>query len=271
MRRNTDLKKPAENKKRTWGVSKDDNLQKLLKNQNIYHQYIQSDEPMNWCDGCGNYTIQEAMIRALAIENIEAKDVVLAYDIGCSGNASDKLSVRSFHGLHGRVLPLSEGIHLGNPDLKIIAHAGDGATFGEGVNHLVHAIRNDYPILFIHHNNQNYALTTGQDSPTTQTTPTSINTLQFVLGLDPSCVLRSYSGDIDHMTQMMQIGLRHVGFTFLEIIQACPTYNKQQSHDFFRDNIEKIDHDVSDISKAREIVSNPHEQLPVGCIFKKII
>jgi len=108
-----------------------DYIPHLLKNKDLYTSYEDVDENMTWCSECGNYGIQKAVFRALTLEEISQDQCVIAYDVGCSGNESDKLGAYTIHGLHGRVLPLAEGIVLANPNLRVIAHAGDGATFSE--------------------------------------------------------------------------------------------------------------------------------------------
>lgn len=259
-------------------------IKELAKNHGLYSSYENVDEKMTWCAECGNYGIQKALFRALTLENIEQDQCIIAYDVGCSGNESDKLGAYTIHWLHGRVLPLAEGIVLANPKLKVIAHAGDGATFSEGVNHLVHAVRNDYPILFIHHHNGTYGLTTGQASATTHTgqkmnaSPDGvivdpINTLQFVLSLNPTFVARSFSGDMEHMTEMIRAGLAHQGFAFLEIAQACPTYNRAQTHEWYMSHIQDVatipSYDPTDIWQARKVVDNLTESIPTGILYTR--
>src|SRR5690606_2374726 len=100
-----------------------------------------------WCDGCGDYGIWTAVKRALVELGIPPHGVLLCYDVGCHGNMSDKLEGYRFHGLHGRVLPFASGAKLANPKLPVIAHGGDGASFSEGVGHLVHSVRSNYPIV----------------------------------------------------------------------------------------------------------------------------
>src|SRR5580692_5264010 len=75
--------------------------------------------------------------------------VCLCYDVGCHGNGSDKIQGYRFHGLHGRVIPFAAGAKLANMKVPVIAFGGDGATFSEGVAHLVHAVRSNYPITFV--------------------------------------------------------------------------------------------------------------------------
>jgi 2-oxoglutarate/2-oxoacid ferredoxin oxidoreductase subunit beta len=121
-----------------------------------------SETRCTWCDGCGNYGIWTAVKYALTGLNLHPWQVCLCYDVGCHGNGSDKIQGYRFHGLHGRVIPFAAGAKLANMTIPVIAFAGDGATFSEGVGHLVHALRSNYPITFVLHNNANYALTTGQ-------------------------------------------------------------------------------------------------------------
>ncbi len=247
------------------------NLKPLIAQQEIYESYTIRDDNINWwCGGCGNYAIQNALKRALALENISRQEVMFCYDVGCSGNGSDKIEGYTIHGLHGRVLPLAAGHKIANHHMHVIAEAGDGATFSEGVAHVVHAIRNDYPILFLHHDNQNYALTTGQPSSLTpkgckmnaapeglQVEP--LNPLEVVLSLKPSFVARTCSADLDHMTETIRTALNHTGFAFVEILQACPTYNKFTTHEWFLEHVKPIesdfpDYDPSDIWQARKLV-----------------
>jgi 2-oxoglutarate ferredoxin oxidoreductase subunit beta len=124
-----------------------------------YSDYF-SDELYTWCTACGNYGIHAAVKRALITEKIMPKDTLLCFDVGCHGNGSDKIGGYSFHGLHGRVIPLACGAHLANRKVKVLAFGGDGGTLSEGIGHLIHAVRCNYDITFILHDNSNYALTT---------------------------------------------------------------------------------------------------------------
>lgn len=130
--------------------------------QDHAEEYLQLETPQKhtWCSGCGNYGILNALMSAITLEGYEPHQVILANDVGCNGNLSDKILINTIHGLHGRVLPLASGIHCAAPDIPVIAMAGDGATLSEGVNHLIHTARNNYDITFLLHNNHNYGLTT---------------------------------------------------------------------------------------------------------------
>jgi 2-oxoglutarate ferredoxin oxidoreductase subunit beta len=245
---------------------------------------LETDRKITWCGNCGNYGIQNALKRALVLEGLERNDYILCFDVGCSGNGSDKFEANTIHGLHGRVLSLAAGVKLANHKKTVIASAGDGATFSEGVNHLVHSVRNDYPIVFIFHNNENYGLTTGQASSCTPKgakmngTPNGVlveplNTLDFVLSLKPTFVARGYSGEVDQMTDLLRMAFRHNGFAFIEVLQACPTYNRETPDDWYATRVNDVKslgtYDNSDIWQARRIVEHGQEDEKVytGLIY----
>ncbi len=242
----------------------------LINKKDLHESFSTRDETINWwCGGCGNYGIQNALKRALTLENISRNEVLFCYDVGCSGNGSDKIEGHTIHGLHGRVLPLAAGFKIANHKMHVIAEAGDGATFSEGIGHLCHAVRNDYPVTFIMHDNQNYALTTGQPSALTPkcqkmnaapdgTGLEPFNPLEVVLSLKPSFVAQTCSADVDHMTETIRTGLNHKGFAFINILQACPTYNKFITHEWYLEHIKRItdeheNYDPSNLTWAREI------------------
>ncbi len=218
-----------------------------------FHNFY-SENTYNWCTNCGNYGITAAIKRAFVELELGVKDLLLCYDIGCNGNGADKIHAYTFHGLHGRVIPFAAGASLANNKLKVIASAGDGATLSEGINHLVHAIRSDYNVTFLLHNNSNYGLTTGQASATTKqgvpmnfspdgVTADTMNIMQFVLSLNPSFAARTFSGDVKHMTKTFKSGIEHDGFSVIEILQYCPTYNKETPHQWYQERV----YDVADV------------------------
>lgn len=258
-------------------------LHELISKSQEFSEF-ETKQKHTWCSGCGNFGILNALERALVLEDIKPHEALLCYDVGCNGNASDKIGAYTIHGLHGRVLSLASGAALANTKQEVVAMAGDGATFSEGINHLVHAVRSDYPITFILHNNNNYGLTIGQASSTTKhgfamaASPDGViaeplNTLDFVLSLKPSFVARSFSGDVEHMAKTIQEGLNHPGFSYIEIMQACPTFNKATPQEWYWDKIKYIenylDYDNTDIWQARKIVENMDTELAIGVIYKQ--
>ncbi|OGJ61391.1 hypothetical protein A3C52_04105 [Candidatus Peribacteria bacterium RIFCSPHIGHO2_02_FULL_51_15] len=236
-----------------------------------------------WCDGCGDYGIWTAVKRTLVEMKISPHEALLCYDVGCHGNMSDKLGGYRMHGLHGRVIPFAAGAKLANPKLKVMAFGGDGASFSEGIGHLVHAIRSHYPIVFVLHNNGNYGLTTGQASALTvknqpmNTSPNGIpeetlNSMDFIFSLEPTFVARTFSGDIAQMTYVLKEALKHRGFAFIDILQACPTYNRFATHRMLLEkcaDLEAEGHNPADFKKARELAVNTAKRISTGILFRR--
>lgn len=234
-----------------------------------------------WCDGCGDYGIWTATKRALVESGIPPHGVLLCYDVGCHGNTSDKLMGYRFHGLHGRVIPFAAGAKLANPALPVMAFGGDGASFSEGVGHLVHAIRSNYPIVFVLHNNANYGLTLGQASSLTwqgqpmNSSPNGIPehtlpSMDFVFSLEPTFVARGFSGDIPQMTDILKTALQHRGFAFVDFLQACPTWNKFATHDYLLNRCVPVqNHDVTDLAKARALAVDTSKTIATGILYQR--
>lgn len=236
-----------------------------------------------WCTQCGNYGIHGALKRALVAEHVAPRDALLCFDIGCHGNGSDKIDGYRLHGLHGRVIPIAAGAALANKRMKVLAFAGDGATLSEGVNHFVHAIRCNYPITFVIHNNSNYALTKGQASSTTpQGVPMSVspdglsgatlNIMELVLGLHPSFAARGFSGNIHQLTELFRAGIQHKGLAVIEILQSCPTYNVAMTHEWYMERVYDVntegDYDTGDLQNALKISADLSERIATGILYK---
>ncbi len=245
-------------------------------------QEYHTDTRCTWCDGCGDYGIWTATKRALSELGIAPHQVLLCYDVGCHGNGSDKLKGYRFHGLHGRVIPFAAGAALANRTVPVIAFGGDGASFSEGIGHIVHGIRSNYPMTFVLHNNANYGLTTGQASSLTwqeqamNTSPNGIpeHTLQsmdFIFSLEPTFVARGFSGNIPQLTEILKVAIQHRGFAFVDILQACPTYNHFATHEWLMEKCYDANaegHDPSNRAKARELAVDTSERIATGILYQ---
>ena len=246
-------------------------------------QQYHCDTKCTWCDGCGDYGIWTAVKRALVELNLQPWQVLLCYDVGCHGNGSDKLKGYRFHGLHGRVLPFAAGAKLANPAVPVVAFGGDGASFSEGVGHVVHAVRSNYPVTFVLHNNANYGLTTGQASSLTwqgqpmNSSPNgmpehTLQSMDFLFSLEPTFVARGFTGNIPQMVRLLKAAIKHRGFAFVDMLQACPTYNKFATHDYllarcYDANAEG--HDPSDFARARALAIDTKERIATGILYQR--
>lgn len=242
-----------------------------------------SENIYTWCTNCGNYGIAAAVKRALVEQKIEPCQTLLCFDIGCHGNGSDKIGGYRFHGLHGRVISFACGASVANRKIKVVAFGGDGGTLGEGVNHLIAGIRGNYEVMFVFHNNLNYGLTQGQASATTKAgvkmnsspdgvTSDPLNAMKFVLSLNPSFAARTFSGDIKHMTETFEAGLAHKGFSFIEVLQSCPTYNHMTPHEWYQERVKDVseikNYKQNDLLAALAVADDLEKQIAIGVLYK---
>ncbi|HNW23399.1 MAG TPA: thiamine pyrophosphate-dependent enzyme [Candidatus Dojkabacteria bacterium] len=236
-----------------------------------------TDIKNTWCPGCGNFNIHLALKQALVDLDKHPSEVVISFDIGCNGNGGDKIEGFRVKGLHGRAIPFAVGCHLANRRMCVIADIGDGGCLHEGIDHLIHAIRSNYDITLLIHNNENFALTTGQITSTTKKgkqmyafpfgkTEGDINIGELVLSLNPSFYAKGFSGDPIQLTQIIKEGIKHKGFSVIEIIQLCPTYNPENSLDFLKERIAKVEK-TDDLNLARKRVTNK-DKIYTGIIYK---
>ncbi|OQA83658.1 MAG: 2-oxoglutarate oxidoreductase subunit KorB [Microgenomates group bacterium ADurb.Bin238] len=233
-----------------------------------------------WCPGCGDYGIWAALKKALSKLDTPIENVVIVYGIGCSGNMASFLKVYGVHGLHGRAIPVAEGIKLANKKLKVIVVGGDGDLLGEGVAHLVAASRSNPDITVILHNNQIYGLTTGQSSPTSlkgsksKTYPMGtpdepLNPVQLALTLGASQVMRGFAGDIEHLTTLISDAINHEGFSLVEVLQPCVTFNKINTYAWFRERIKKLEQPERSRLEALRKGVWTNQQIMIGEFFRE--
>jgi len=236
-----------------------------------------------WCPGCGNWGIGSAIKQALVQLDFSPDQIVAVFGIGCSGNMNDFLNAYGFHALHGRAIPLAIGIKLANHKLPVIVIVGDGDCYGEGGNHLIHAARGNHDITVIVHNNRVYGLTTGQTSPTSakgfksKSTPlglleASINPLTLVLTQGATFVAQGYAGDVNHLTQIIKAAISHRGFSLVNIIQPCVSFNKINTYQYYQERIYNLDENyiTDDLNKALIKASEINqEKFPLGIIYQK--
>jgi 2-oxoglutarate ferredoxin oxidoreductase subunit beta len=234
---------------------------------------------ISWCPGCGNFHILEALKDTFESLKLDPVDLVIVSGIGQAGKTPHYLKCNMFNGLHGRSLPLATAVKAANPSLTVIAQGGDGDMYGEGGNHLLHAIRRNPDITVLVHNNMVYGLTKGQASPTSArgfttrlqvhgVTSEPFNPLAMAISLNASLVARTFAGDREGTSRVLAAAIRHRGFALVDILQPCVTFNKVNTYQWFKDRIQPIPdpHDTSDRMKALELAFMT-ETLSVGVLF----
>lgn len=234
-----------------------------------------------WCPGCGNFPILKAFKEAMAELDIAPHELLVVSGIGQAGKLPHYTRCNTFNGLHGRTLPVATGARLANHALRVVAVAGDGDCYGEGGNHFLHAMRRNINVKLFVHDNQIYGLTKGQASPTTgqgmvtKTQPAGVlseplNPVALAVAMDASLVARSFAGDHDHLKEMMKLAMRHEGFSLLDILQPCVTFNRVNTFAWYRERVYRLgdEHDPGDRQAAFRMSLEWGESIPVGVIYR---
>lgn len=232
-----------------------------------------------WCPGCENFGLRKIVLSAFGELNLKQEEVVFVSGIGQAAKAPQYFNTNYFNGLHGRALPSATGIKTANPNLKVIVESGDGDMYGEGGNHFLHAIRRNPDITLIVHNNMIYGLTKGQASPTTplgMKTPIQvegvfeiqINPLAIAISMDASFVARGTVGEPELTKEIIKKAITHKGLALVDVFQACVSFNKVNTHKWFKEHTYKLkeDYDPHDRHAAfrRALESDPK---PLGIFY----
>ncbi|MCR8869862.1 2-oxoacid:ferredoxin oxidoreductase subunit beta [Peribacillus frigoritolerans] len=243
---------------------------------------FRNDVKPNWCPGCGDFSVQAAMQRAAANVGLEPENLAVVSGIGCSGRISGYIKSYGFHGIHGRSLPIAQGVKMANRELTVIASGGDGDGFAIGMGHTIHAIRRNIDITYIVMDNQIYGLTKGQTSPRsaagfkTKSTPEgsieqAVSPMELALSAGATFVAQSFSTDLKDLTAIIEAGINHKGFSFINVFSPCVTYNKINTYDWFKQNLTKLNtiegYDSSNKEQAMQTLMQ-HDSLVTGIIYQ---
>lgn len=213
---------------------------------------------------------------------LEPDQLAVISGIGCSGRISGYIHSYGLHGTHGRALPIAQGVKMANKDLTVIAAGGDGDGFAIGLAHTIHAIRRNIDITYIVMDNQIYGLTKGQTSPrssagfVTKSTPDgsiepALSPMELALTSGATFVAQGFSSDIKELTALIEAGIKHKGFAFINVFSPCVTYNKINTYDWFKENLFKLsdveNYDPSNRTLAMNTLME-HNGLVTGLIYQ---
>lgn len=244
---------------------------------------FKTDAKSWWCPGCGDFAVLAALQRALVNEGLEPHNVALVAGIGCSGKIGNYINCYNFHVTHGRTLPTAMGLKLANRDLTVLAAGGDGDGFAIGMGHFMHAVRRNPDITYIVMDNHIYGLTKGQISPTSQmgfatkaqprgNIERPVTPLTYALAAGATFVAQGFSSNVKQLTSLIQQGIRHKGFAFINALSPCVTFNRVNTYDWYRDVLTDLDkdenYDATDRRLAMQTVAE-HEELVTGLIYKE--
>jgi 2-oxoglutarate ferredoxin oxidoreductase subunit beta len=244
---------------------------------------FKSDLKPIWCPGCGDFGVLQAVYRALAAIGRPAHEIAFVSGIGCSSRIPGYTTAYGFNSLHGRALPIAQGIKLANPELLVLAAGGDGDGFSIGGGHVPHAIRRNPDLTYIVMDNNIYGLTKGQLSPTSHKglkTVTSsygslespVNPLLYVLAYGAPFVAQGTPADMAGLTQIIEEAIRYPGFSFVNVQSPCVTFGEDDAQ--VKDQkarmktLRSVGHDPADLLRALDLSRAYGEELYTGVFYR---
>lgn len=246
-------------------------------------QEFRTSEKSWWCPGCGDFGVLAAMQKALVAVGASPNTTAIVAGIGCSGKIGNYINSYNIHVTHGRALPAALGLKLANRDLMVLVAGGDGDAYAIGMGHFMHALRRNYNVTYVVMDNHVYGLTKGQTSPTseegfkTKTTPHGsierpIHPLMLAVSAGATFVAQGFSSWQPQLASLIQKGIEHPGFSLINVISPCVTYNKVNTYDWYKKTLQNLDEDsdyhASDRSAALAKLHQT-EELVTGLIYQE--
>jgi 2-oxoglutarate ferredoxin oxidoreductase subunit beta len=233
-----------------------------------------------WCPGCGNFGILGAFKKAVKVleeKGIQRDKIIISAGIGCHGKIFDYLNLSGLYSIHGRSMATVQGMKIANPDLKVVAFAGDGDAFGEGLAHMMFAAKRNADVTVIVHDNGVYGLTTGQFTPTSEkgfkgpSTPKGsveepFNPLALMLEAGATFVAQGYPVKLKHLVDIMAEAVQHEGFSLVDVLQPCVSFNN--TYQRYNKLVEILDSEPGSYEEAMSVAKR-NDKLPLGIIYRK--
>lgn len=239
-----------------------------------------SDAEVQWCPGCPNFGILTALKKALSELNQSPRDLCLVSGIGQAAKLPHYLACNFFNGLHGRAIPVALGIQAANPELITIVTTGEGDCYGEGGNHLLHTLRRNPDLTLVIHNNEIYALTKGQASPTTPAGEprslhpqgldmTPLNLPAIAVLHEAALVARGFALEPDALKGLLVAAISTPGLALVEVVQPCITWNPHPLS-WYRERIRPLpaEYDPTDKAAALELLDSDAGRYTVGILYR---
>ena len=247
---------------------------------------ISTPTKITWCPGCFNFQILAGVKNYFAKSRLRKEDFAIVTGIGCHAKIFDYLDLNGINTLHGRVLPTCLGIKIGNPNLNVLGFSGDGDAYAEGIAHLVHAARYNSDLKYFVHNNQVFALTVGQPTPTTEigfedkTTPQGVkvpplNPIALMLASGAGFVARVFA-DVNQIVYVLAEAVKHRGFAFIEVLQPCLIFHPDESYREKMYSLDDVKHDKTDFEQAMKRAMefnyngiDENTKIPLGIFYQQ--
>lgn len=213
-------------------------------------------ETTHYCPGCGHGVLQKMIAEAIADLGIQDR-TIWVNPVGCAVFAFYYIDVGNIQASHGRAPAVATGVKRVRPDSIVISYQGDGDCAAIGGNEILHAANRGENISCFFVNNGIYGMTGGQMAPTTPlgarttTSPRGrssavegypLRMCELLATLDaPAYIERvALTDPKQHMRarkavrRALQTQKDGLGFSFVEVLTACPTGWKMNPPDAVR-------------------------------------
>lgn len=228
-----------------------------------------------WCPGCGNHIILDCLKTALEEMGKTPYEILMVGGIGQAAKTPQYISANCFCGLHGRSLPAAIAAKIANENLTVIVDTGDGDSYGEGGNHFIHNIRRNVNISHFVHDNQIYALTKGQASPTSLegngNLNSSFNPILMAIAAGAGFVARAFTGHKEQLVEIMKQAIEYDGYALVDILQPCVSFNKTNTFEWYNKRVYDLDESYDSKNKLKSIEKAMEfdDKIPLGIIYQE--
>jgi len=235
-----------------------------------------------WCPGCGNFSILDCLKTALEELGKDPYEVMMVAGIGQAAKTPQYISANTFCGLHGRSLPAAAAIKIANVNLTVVVDTGDGDSYGEGGNHFIHNIRRNVDITHFVHDNQIYALTKGQASPTSMeglitevqtdgSMNTPLNPVLMAIAAGSGFVARAFTGHKEQLVSIMKQAIEYEGYAIVDILQPCISFNKVNTFGWYNKRVYELDSSYDPTNKldAMQKAMEFNDKIPLGVLYRE--
>ena len=100
-----------------------------------------------------------------------------------------------------------------------------------------------------------------------------VNPILLALACGATFIARGFSGEQKHLTELIKRGIQHKGFSFLDVFSPCVTYNHDNTYQWFRPRVKKLEddpaHDPTNWVLAMEKSLLWGEEIPIGRFFER--
>lgn len=234
-----------------------------------------------WCPGCGNFDLVDCFKGALCDLEIEPHELIVVAGIGQTSKLGFSVKTNMFDGLHGRTLPVVLGVKMAHHQAKVVAVSGDGDFYGEGGNHLIHALRRNLDVTILAGDNRVYGLTKGQASPTSahgfrsKTQPEgtgsqAVRPTLLALASGATFVSKGFSGDKQQLTDLIKRGIRHRGAALIDVMFPCVSFNKVNTFAWYNERVKPVspEHDPTDFEAAMKLSMSSDDEIWTGVYYQ---